>query len=201
MENENKYRNGKIYKIVDVGYSKCYFGSTYNTLCKRMSKHKESYRSFLNNKCPRTSSYDLFDEFGLDNCKIELVELYPCNNREELNAREGFWIKQTECVNKVIVGRTKREYYEQHKIQDAARRKLYFETHKEQESKRKQDWYQANKDRLNERASQKYQEKREAILAKHREKVECQCGCVVSRYTLKAQMSSKKHEQIMENKM
>ena len=24
---ENKYKNGKIYKIVDVGYSKCYIGS------------------------------------------------------------------------------------------------------------------------------------------------------------------------------
>jgi hypothetical protein len=108
MESQNKYQNGKIYKIVDHGYNKCYIGSTYNTLSKRMSKHRESYQRFLDGKCYKTSSYNLFDEFGLDNCKIELIESYPCNNREELNAREGYLIIQTLCVNKVVVGRTKK---------------------------------------------------------------------------------------------
>ena len=35
--------------------------------------------------------YDLFAEFGYENCKIELIELYPCNSKAELHAREGFY--------------------------------------------------------------------------------------------------------------
>ena len=31
---ENKYQNSKIYKIVDVGYNKCYIGSTVEELSK-----------------------------------------------------------------------------------------------------------------------------------------------------------------------
>ena len=46
----------------------------------------------------------MFEEFGLDNCKIELIENFPCNNREELHAREGYHIQQTECINKATPG-------------------------------------------------------------------------------------------------
>jgi hypothetical protein len=99
------------------------------------------------------------------------------------------------------LGEPKKEYYQQNKAEDSARRKIYYETHKEQEDKRKHEWYQSIRDKTIDRATTRYQDNKEAILAKHREKVECHCGCVVSRYTLKAHMSSKKHEQIMENKM
>ena len=34
---ENKYQRGKIYKIVDIGCTKCYIGSTIETLSNRMS--------------------------------------------------------------------------------------------------------------------------------------------------------------------
>ena len=42
----------------------------------------------------------------MENCKIELVENYACNSKEELNAREGFYIQNNECVNKLVAGRT-----------------------------------------------------------------------------------------------
>jgi hypothetical protein len=32
-------------------------------------------------------------KYGIENCKIELVEAYPCENKEELRKREGYWIK------------------------------------------------------------------------------------------------------------
>ena len=38
------------------------------------------------------------------NSNIELIELFPCNSREELNAREGHWIRESDCVNKNIAG-------------------------------------------------------------------------------------------------
>ena len=44
---ENKYKRGKIYKIVDVGYNKCYIGSTAEkTLSNRMSRHRYDYKIY-----------------------------------------------------------------------------------------------------------------------------------------------------------
>jgi hypothetical protein len=31
--------------------------------------------------------FDIFDEYGIENCKIELIENYPFNNIEELRKR------------------------------------------------------------------------------------------------------------------
>ena len=40
----NRYENGKIYKITDVGYNKCYIGSTCESLSKRMERHRKQYK-------------------------------------------------------------------------------------------------------------------------------------------------------------
>jgi hypothetical protein len=57
----------------------------------------------------------IFEIYGVENCKIELVELFPCHSKEELNAREGFYIRGNECVNNRIPHRTRAEYYESNK--------------------------------------------------------------------------------------
>ena len=41
------------------------------------------------------------EEYGLDNCKIELIEKFPCSNIEELRRREGYYIKEFDCVKRV----------------------------------------------------------------------------------------------------
>ena len=113
---ENKYKNGKNYQIVDIGYNRCYIGSTIQPLSKRYEHHRHTYKA--KSSC---RSSQLFKEFGIDNCKIELLENYPCNSKEELNAREGYYIRITDCVNKYVMGRTKAEgdkiYYENNKEQ------------------------------------------------------------------------------------
>ena len=47
MDINNKYQNGKIYKITDVGYNKCYIGSTTEGLSTRMARHRASFKQFL----------------------------------------------------------------------------------------------------------------------------------------------------------
>lgn len=105
------YSSGKVYKITDIAYTKMYIGSTTQSLTKRFSTHKALYKMWKECKVNFTSSFELFDEFGIDNCKIELIENFSCNNREELHKKEGEHIKQNECVNKNITGRTDKEYY------------------------------------------------------------------------------------------
>jgi hypothetical protein len=112
---ESKYKNGKIYKITDIAYTKCYYGSTIDKLTNRMHKHRTHYKMFNNNKTNGLTAFSIFDEFGIENCKIELVELFPCNSKIELEQREGFYIKNNDCVNKMVAGRTRKEYKEDNK--------------------------------------------------------------------------------------
>ena len=109
---DNKYNNGKIYKIVDVGYNLCYIGSTTEELSQRMARHRYHYKYFTEGKKQNfITIFKIFEQFGVEHCKIELVELYPCNSRMELEKREGEIIRETECINKVVVGRTRHEHY------------------------------------------------------------------------------------------
>ena len=78
MEN-NKYQKSKIYQITDIGYSKCYIGSTTEELSQRMARHRADYKEFLNTNNKYCRAFDIFNEYGIDNCKIELIGFYKCD--------------------------------------------------------------------------------------------------------------------------
>ena len=97
------YQNGKIYKILNIVDDDVYVGSTCQSLSQRMSKHRWSMKTnhhtgMLNDK---------INEHGIDAFYIELIEDYPCDNKEQLNAREGYHIRLTGTLNNRIAGRTK----------------------------------------------------------------------------------------------
>ena len=116
----NKYQNGKIYKLVDntTGYE--YYGSTIQDLKTRKGQHKSLYKLYLENtKSSKCSSFKIIQN---NNYEIYLVENFPCNSKSELEAREGYYIKNNNCVNKCIPGRTKKEWRKYNKEY----RKEYF---------------------------------------------------------------------------
>ena len=132
MESQNKYQNGKIHKIVDIGYNKCYIGSTTEELSMRMARHRSNFKKFLRgDKVSHIRSYDLFNEYGVENCKIELIEYYKCDTLQELQTQEGKHIKNTECVNKYVAGRTKQEWAEDNKDKIKEREREWYENNKE----------------------------------------------------------------------
>ncbi len=48
-----------------------YIGSTtLQYLSQRLQQHKTSYKQFLNNKVGKVYVYDLFNKYGIENCKI-----------------------------------------------------------------------------------------------------------------------------------
>ena len=74
----NRYENGKIYKITDVGYNKCYIGSTCESSSKRMERHRTQYKEYIKGRMKKkTTAIDIFNELGIENCTIELIENYP----------------------------------------------------------------------------------------------------------------------------
>jgi hypothetical protein len=110
------YSKGKIYKIVadtDEEY-KPYVGSTIESLSRRMAGHRGNYKGWKKGgrKC---TSFDLFERFGVENCKIILLEEYQCDSIMKLLQKEREWFDTIECCNKVIPYRSVEEKFEQNK--------------------------------------------------------------------------------------
>ena len=158
----NRYENGKIYKIVDVGFNKCYIGSTCEKLCKRMERHRKDYKDYCEGK-KRTypSSVLMFAEYGIENCKILLETEYPCNSKEELVKKEGEYILKTECVNKNIAGRDKIQYYVDNKEQFLQKAKDYYRNNKEYCDERNKQYYENHKEEIQEYKHKWYEESKE----------------------------------------
>ena len=150
------YSKGEIYKIWDNGYNMCYVGSTTQPFSKRMEVHRSKYKAFVNDKYNWISLFDMFDKYGVEKCKIELVENYTFNTKEELHSREGVHQRECTCVNKSIAGRSIQEWREDNKdnikqwcednkekIKEA--NKLY----REEKSNELNQWREDNKDKIN----------------------------------------------------
>ena len=91
------YQNGKIYKLICSETGNVYIGSTILTLDDRLKRHTAS----SNNCMSKTFIKPI----------IVLIKEYPCNNKTELEKEEVIFIKEVNCVNKVIPGRTQRQWY------------------------------------------------------------------------------------------
>ena len=203
----NRYENGKIYKIVDNGYNKCYIGSTCESLSQRMARHRHQYNSYLKGNHGKTRSFQLFDEYNIDNCKIELIENYPCENKEELRRREGHFIQTIDCVNKHIAGRTKEEWREESKEQIRETHRIYWENNKDYFKKKREENHEFYKDYNKQwKAEHKeyvadYNKKwNEENREKRAEKATCEiCGTVVRKYDIKRHQLTIKCQQHIKN--
>ena len=125
------YEKGQIYKVVDVAYDLCYIGSTTEKLVKRFGRHRRQYRSYRLGKRGKITVFDIFDKYGIENCKIYWIEDYPCSSKKELEAREGEHIKNTKCVNKRIEGTTLQEYRERTRVKRREYMNQYYHQKKE----------------------------------------------------------------------
>ena len=139
-----EYANGKIYQILNNIDDDVYVGSTCQSLSQRMAKHRWS----MKNNIHKGMLNDKIKEHGIDAFYIELLEEYPCDNKEQLLAREGHYIRLMGTLNKRIAGRT---------------RKLYYEEHIEQVKEYKQTYREANSDKIREHQKQHYEENKDRI--------------------------------------
>ena len=73
---------------------------------QRMETHGADYKIYAGGKKHFTTVYKIFNEYGKENCKLNLVANYPCHSKQALLKREGFHIQSTEGVNRCVAGRT-----------------------------------------------------------------------------------------------
>jgi hypothetical protein len=165
----NPYRNGKIYTIRSYQTDRFYIGSTCNSLSKRLHGHRGNYNKYKNGKQNYMTSYEIMQ---YDDNYIELLELCPCSSNMELHRREGELIRQHDnCVNKVIAGRTHKEYYEENKEHLSSLHKEYYERNKERllplNRQNNKEYYKLNKEEVDEKHRQYYNTNKESVNQKH----------------------------------
>jgi hypothetical protein len=162
----SKYQSSKIYKIYsDVG-DKVYIGcTTKKYLSQRMAKHKYDYTYYKKNREETgfafVTSYLMFDEYGVDNCKIELLELYPCNSIDEIRKREAHYIKTIPNINNCH--NWTQERINAKKETERQQAKLSYEKNKTELNKKSIEYYAKNKELIIEKRNlnkEKYNLKR-----------------------------------------
>ena len=141
------YQRGKIYKITSGELT--YIGSTCEpTLARRLATHVGHYKQWKNGTFNKITSFQVFET---GNYEISLLELYPCNSKDELTARERFYIETDECVNKRIEGRTQKEWYETNKTELLEKKKAYYEVNKTEISDKGKAYREEYKTEISER--------------------------------------------------
>ena len=141
------YSKGKIYCIRSFKTDDVYIGSTIQTLAERLGKHRRQYKCYLNGNKLYVSSFELLN---YDDHYIELIKLYPCSCKAELVAEEGQYIRDWDCVNKVIPSRTKKQYYIDNRDKIKEKLKQYRINNKDKIREKRKQYYIDNRDKIKE---------------------------------------------------
>jgi len=218
------YSKTKIYKIYSHLGDMIYIGSTTKDyLSQRMTAHKYRYSEWKQNKYHFVSSFIIFDEYGVDSCKIELIEAKECQTKDEKNKLEGHYIRTLECVNKNlpdpnIKDRSKiyyeknkekikeyvKQYNEDNKEKISERTKKYREEQKDKIKERQKDYYERhkedakkyreeNKEKISERTKKYREENKEKYLEQRSRMFECECGARCRLRNRSEHLKTKKH--------
>ena len=168
-----KYDNGKIYKITSKQTDKIYIGSTIRSLTTRINEHKSRFNKTKNVCISR-------EILKYDDCEISLIENYPCNNKQELREREGWFQTNFNCVNNTIAGRIIKQY----RIDNREKIKEY-----------KQSYYISNKEKL-----RQYQiNNKEKIQNRITTPYTCICGVTMRYDSKRCHEKSIKHKNYIKN--
>jgi hypothetical protein len=146
--------HGRIYKIYCNETAECYYGSTEETLSRRLSVHKSNYKSWKEGQ--RKGGMTSFRIIERGNFTISLMEEGDFENKYYMRARERNYIENNECVNKRVEGRTKKEWYEANPD--------YYKQYRKNNRE-----YLTEKRKINHQTSIKFAEQRN-------QKYTCECG-------------------------
>ena len=172
-----------FYKIVclDNSVELCYVGSTAD-FNKRRNIHKSDCNN-ANCKNYNTKIYKTIRENG-GWCNFKMIEI---GKKEQLTKREAEQIEE--------------EYRVELKANMNTHRCFIAEEQKEERKKECDKKYrEANRDKIKEQIQNYREANRDKINEKQREKVKCDCGCMISKIHLLRHQKSSKHINLMKSK-
>lgn len=157
---DNRYKNGKIYRLVNSVDDEIYVGSTCTSLAKRMYRHKQAAKLE-----PDRPIYKHLNQIGWDNIRIILIEEYPCENKMQLERKEREHIEALQpTLNSCIPTRTDQEYRKANKEILREKRLVWEEKHKETTREYMANYYEKNKEALKQKAKYHNDKNREKRL-------------------------------------
>jgi len=163
-----------------------YYGRT-KDIEKRERRHVTRHAAWVKAGRPRvcdvhanTSSVFVLDHEGW---RMDVVETRECT-KDEARDIEGKWIRENECVNMRIAGRTKAQWTEENKEHVAEYKHGWYEKNKdrilqeckerheknkEEHNARSREYYHNNRDRMMVANKENYEKNKDEILKKQRE--------------------------------
>ena len=166
------YANGKIYKIVCNVTGLVYIGSTCQRLCERLRGHVSNYKRYLAKKYQKVTSFDVLQNKDF---YIELIESHVCNTKDELHKEEAMYIRNTDCVNRNIPGRTNIQYNNDNVEYRNAQNKIYRDTGMDKNIKERQHRHYEKHQEYHQQRAIKYRLNNSNIIV-------CECGKQYKRY-------------------
>jgi hypothetical protein len=189
------YSLGKIYTIrCRYDDDLIYVGSTVEKLlCDRMSKHRAKSKR---DECINYPLYQEVNKTNWDDWFMELYQDYPCENKAQLNKREGEVIREIGTLNKQIAGRTLKEYYQDNTDKIREKQKHYKQINADKIKLKKKQYYNDNAERIKENGKEYYHNYAEKIKEREKqyrrenaarinayqsEQITCECGAIIAR--------------------
>ena len=169
----NNYDRSKLYKIVCNVTGKIYVGSTTEpSLASRLTGHKSHYKYYLTGKRDYITSFEILKN---GNYYIELICNAACTSKDELNAIEGYHIRNLDCVNRCVPGRTQKQYNDDHAVEIKKYKKNYSEVHAVKIKQYINQYTKDNADKL-------------------KQKINCECGGKHTYANISTHLKSIKHQ-------
>jgi len=176
------YSQGKIYMITTNKIYEVYIGSTIQTLEERLSSHKSDYKRWLKGEKKYCTSFEILQ---YDDCEILLVEDYPCESKKELRLKEGEYICEMDCVNKVIPSRSRKEYF-----------KEYYQKNKEILSQNMKEYMKEYSQKSE--VKEKLKAYNKEYYQNNKQKFTCICSGIYSKKNKAKHYKTRKHIQYIE---
>jgi hypothetical protein len=141
-----------------------------------------------------------------------MSQIDECDTEEESIFLESYYIRNTDnCVNKIIPGRTKQEYYEENKDEILEKSKEYREENRENIIQKKKEYYynnrgeilkkcniyyknnidhkkeydkeyyETNRDKVLKKKKEYHEKNKDEIKEKRKEKYTCECGSILTK--------------------
>jgi group I intron endonuclease len=192
--------NGKIYKLTNTENDKIYIGSSnYQYLSQRIDSHRQMCKDTTGRRDSKL--YIHMREIGIEKFKIELIEKYVCETKQQLVEREQYWIEQLKPELNMFRAIANPNYDKEcrDKKERCEKSKAFYHSHKEEVLEKMKEYREENKDKIKERKKEYREKNKDKIKERKSKQITCDCGCIVSNGHLARHNKSKKHQDYINN--
>jgi prophage antirepressor-like protein len=135
-----------------------------------------------------------YQEEHKEEIKEKMHEYYEDNKDILSDIKKEYYEKNAD-----VIGKKHKEYYQDNKEAVIEKVMEYYEENKESILEDRKGFYQDNKEHILEERKAYYQENyKTKIVAQRSKKETCECGMIVTHYSMKRHKSSDRHKKIME---